>query len=134
MFVDTSAWFHLADPKASSHALARELLLHSRQRLVTSNFIFDEAVTLIRARVGHRLAVEFGEVLRASAITTVVSVTASDEAAAWDHFRRHDDKEWSFTDCTSFVVMRRLGIRCAFSFDDDFRQAGFDVVPAGGPG
>ena len=39
-------------------------------------------------------------------------------------FRDYHDKEWSFTDCTSFVVMERLGVTRAFAFDDHFRQFG----------
>jgi hypothetical protein len=40
------------------------------------------------------------------------------------------DKEWSFTDCTSYVLMRRLKIECALSFDEDFRQFGIvQVLP-----
>ncbi len=42
---------------------------------------------------------------------------------------QHDDKEWSLTDCTSFVVMRALGAQWAFTFDSGFVQAGFDVLP-----
>jgi predicted nucleic acid-binding protein len=49
---------------------------------------------------------------------------------ATDVILRYTDKGWSFTDCTSFVVMQRLGIRRAFSFDDHFRQFGtVTVVP-----
>ena len=43
---------------------------------------------------------------------------------AWQVFRRFSDKEWSFTDCTSKVVMDRLGITTAFTFDHHFRQFG----------
>lgn len=50
--------------------------------------------------------------------------------AAWDVFRRYADKQWSFTDCTSKVVMEKLGIRKAFAFDRHFAQFGsVEVVP-----
>jgi predicted nucleic acid-binding protein len=45
-------------------------------------------------------------------------------------FQRFHDKEWSFTDCTSRVVMQRLGIQRAFAFDDHFRQFGTVTVVA----
>lgn len=43
-------------------------------------------------------------------------------------FRRHGDKEWSFTDCISFIVMRELRIRDAFTTDHHFEQAGFAAL------
>jgi predicted nucleic acid-binding protein len=43
--------------------------------------------------------------------------------------RRFDDKRLSFTDCTSFEVMTRLKLEAAFSFDHDFRDCGFSMVP-----
>jgi predicted nucleic acid-binding protein len=41
----------------------------------------------------------------------------------------YTDKEWSLADAISFAVMQRLRIDIAFSFDSDFRQYGFVVVP-----
>jgi predicted nucleic acid-binding protein len=45
--------------------------------------------------------------------------------AAGALFRKHADKEWSFTDCVSFATMRELRIRDAFTTDHHFKQAGF---------
>jgi predicted nucleic acid-binding protein len=58
-----------------------------------------------------------------------VRITSDDELAAWELFDARADKEYSFTDCTSFVLMRRLGISTALAADDDFVQEGFEVVP-----
>lgn len=53
-----------------------------------------------------------------------------DVRSGWETFRRYSDKRWSFTDCTSKVVIEKLGITRAFSFDQDFRQFGtVTVVP-----
>jgi len=49
--------------------------------------------------------------------------------AAWSLFLDHPDKHWSFTDCTSFVLMEKLGIRGALTFDRNFREAGFATFP-----
>lgn len=57
-------------------------------------------------------------------------VKVEDFEAAWELFYGFRDKDWSFTDCVSFIVMERLGISSAFAFDDHFRQYGrFTVVP-----
>lgn len=47
---------------------------------------------------------------------------------ALGEFRRHADKDWSFTDCASFIIMRELRIRDAFTTDHHFRQAGFEPL------
>lgn len=45
-------------------------------------------------------------------------------------FERYADKQWSFTDCVSYAVIERLGIKQTFAFDRRFRQFGIvDVVP-----
>ena len=49
---------------------------------------------------------------------------------AADLFRRHANKAWSFTDCVSFVVMRELRIRDAFTTDHHFKQAGYHPLLA----
>ncbi|HEX9987631.1 MAG TPA: hypothetical protein VGE45_04035, partial [Chloroflexia bacterium] len=54
-----------------------------------------------------------------------------DILTAWQVFRTYADKEWSFTDCTSKVVIEKLGITHAFAFDQHFRQFGtVAVVPS----
>ncbi len=43
-------------------------------------------------------------------------------------YRKFDDKSWGLTDTTSFVVMKRYGIREALTKDKHFRQFGFSVL------
>lgn len=61
-------------------------------------------------------------------MTTLVRVTEEDEEAALNLIARYHDKDFSLTDATSFVVMERLGLRHALSFDDDFRQYGWILL------
>jgi predicted nucleic acid-binding protein len=58
----------------------------------------------------------------------VIQVTADDLRFSTEIFFKYSDKFWSFTDCTSRVLMERLGIQTAFAFDDHFRQFGTVVV------
>jgi predicted nucleic acid-binding protein len=59
----------------------------------------------------------------------LVRLSAADELRAWQLMLDRRDKRHGFTDCTSFVLMRRLGIEVAIALDDHFRQEGFDVTP-----
>ncbi|MEJ2555027.1 MAG: hypothetical protein P8186_02095 [Anaerolineae bacterium] len=71
-----------------------------------------------------------GEQLWNGQLASIVWVTRDDEQVAWELFKRYDDKTFSFTDCTSFSVMSRLGLNHAFTFDADFTQTGqFIQVP-----
>lgn len=97
-------------------------------RFVTSNFVFDETITLTR-RLGYDVARTVGETLRSPSAVELVRAGHDDEEAAWALHGARPDRLWSFTDCVSFVVMRRLGLTVAVSLDDDFAQAGFEVLP-----
>ena len=101
-----------------------------RGRLVTSNYVVDETVTICRCRLGFTAAAWLGERLTSGGGVDVVRVTPEDERAAWALFLQRADKADIFTDCTSFVLMRRLAIRQAAATDDDFRREGFAVSPA----
>jgi uncharacterized protein len=73
--------------------------------------------------MNHRLAVRFLDDIYASSINHV-RITPEDEARAEEILRRYDDKKFSYTDATSFVVMERLGIEAAFTFDGNFTEYG----------
>jgi hypothetical protein len=130
VFVDTSAWFAFANRSDPDHGRVAPVLKEFERRLVTSTFVFDETVTLCRYRYGHVIATRMGEALLASSVVDLVRVTESDERLAWRLFRERRDKSYSFTDCTSFVLMRRMSLQTVVSLDDDFRQEGFETLPA----
>jgi predicted nucleic acid-binding protein len=130
LFVDASAWLAFVNRGDPDHRAVRRAMEGFEGRLVTSNFVFDETVTLCKVRLGHRIAVRAGEVLLDPGVIDLVRLMAADESEAWRLFLARADKSYSFTDCTSFVVMRRLGIGRAATLDDDFRREGFDVAPA----
>jgi predicted nucleic acid-binding protein len=75
-------------------------------------------------------ALAIGSAFFDGSLATVRHLTEDDLRLAWDVFRRFSDKEWSFTDCTSKVVMEQLGVTQAFAFDHHFRQFGtVQVLP-----
>ena len=132
IFVDTSAWFALYEPAEVRHGAARRFFEREQRRsieLFTSDYILDESLTLIRFKINHAAALAFGRKILGSHLTHLIEVNRSIRDKAWEYFRRHSDQSYSFTDCTSFVLMRQLHIRCAFAFDDHFRHVGFTLLP-----
>ena len=129
VFVDTSAWLALADKADRSHmtAVKRSIAIKKQKaELVTSEYVLDESITIIRYRVSHAAAVTFGDSLWKSNLVTVEDVNEQDRHAAWDIFRKYADKSLSYTDCASFCLMKRLRIKKAFTFDSHFVQMGFE--------
>ena len=132
IFVDTGAWFAALVPDDSCHAAAAEFMRTNDEPLMTTDYVLDELLTLLKAR-GHvaRAEVFVQQVLSDSGtVARLEWVGKDDVVGAWLFFQRHRDKSWSFTDCVSLVVMNRLGVKKAFAFDDHFRQFGaVSVVP-----
>lgn len=93
--------------------------------MVISDFILDEVLTTVLGRGGHHMAVSAGTFLVSSAVVDFVWLEKDVKLKAWEFFKRHDDKGYSFTDCTSFVLMREMRISRYLSFDVHFNQAGF---------
>lgn len=130
LFVDTSAWYALND-RSDQH---RDAALESMSRissgqvgLITSDYILDESLTLISARANRRTAVAFGDLLLKSSTIQLVTITEELRQSAFELFKKFSDKDLSFTDCTSFALMKKLKLKTAFTFDEHFRQVGFDI-------
>jgi uncharacterized protein len=133
VFVDTSAFVALVDRHDRNHAAARRCLrtlARQRRELVTSTYVVDETLTLTRMHLGHTVAVEIGQRLLETKWCRVVDVSEGVRDQAWHIFVQYDDQLFSFTDCTSFALMRAMRLDTTFTFDrSDFRTAGFSPVP-----
>lgn len=126
IFVDTSFWVALRNRRDSHHTLALRLFdKHAARGLVTSNHIVGETWTCLRRKAGHSSAVGFLDAVERSRTLRVQRVEPSLETEALAWLRRHDEREYSFVDATSFAVMRAAKIREALAFDGDFAAAGF---------
>lgn len=129
IFVDTGAWYAFIDRNDPDHAGANFQLRSYEKRLVTSNFIIDETLTLLRYRLNWQVAHAFGENVRNGTLCHVARINETDENIAWKIFSNYSDKSFSFTDCTSFAVMSRLKIETALAIDNDFRAYGLHCLP-----
>lgn len=130
VFVDTSAFYALADADDPAHGRAVEFLGANHETpLVTTNLVFAETMSLISKRLGKAVAIRYGEAVRESQVFDIVTLPEEYREPAWELFRSQRDQAWDLIDCSSLVVMERFKIRQAFTFDRHFQQQGFEVVP-----
>jgi predicted nucleic acid-binding protein len=128
IFVDTGAWYALAVPSDVDHRQAKSFLATIDEPLITTDYIVDELLTLSTVRGEKAKGIEWRHDVLEKGGVRLERVTETDFAEAIEVYEQFADKEWSFTDCTSFAVIKRLGIGRAFSFDHHFRQFGIIAV------
>jgi uncharacterized protein len=128
IFVDTSIWYAAYIEEEPDYDQAKALIDAPGERLVTTDYVIDELLTLLVARRHRPVAKTLGRLLWSEAVCRIIWVERSDVKAAWQIFDSFDDKEWSFTDCVSYAVMKRFGIVAAYALDDHFKQFGFATV------
>jgi uncharacterized protein len=132
LFLDTSYLIALeaSDDQYHHQALAYwEDLSRSLPQLIRTSYVFDEVVTFFNSRNRHIKAVEIGKLLLQSPSVELIHIDEPIFHEAWRYFIQHSDKSYSLTDCTSFLVMKRLRIQTALTFDHHFVQAGFERTP-----
>jgi hypothetical protein len=131
IFMDTNGWIALSSKRDQLHDNAiktNRKVLSNGYRYVTTNYVLDETYTGLLTKVSHFAAVDFGEKLRLSKSVSIIHITTDIEEEAWQIFKQYSDKKFSFTDCTSFVVMNQLNLTEAFTSDHHFEQMGFKIL------
>jgi len=135
IFVDTSAWDAIADsgdPNHESALLFRDEIA-GKCRFVSSNYVLDELYTLLLMNVGYVRTLAYTKQLKIlieEGILEIIWISEDISAKAWGVFTQFNtDKRWSFTDCTSYVVMKQFDIDEVFAFDHHFVQMGFIRKP-----
>ncbi|MBX3016125.1 MAG: type II toxin-antitoxin system VapC family toxin [Caldilineaceae bacterium] len=135
IFVDTSAWAAITDNRDTNHSAVVHFMkqIARASHLVITDYILDEAYTLLLMNVGYSATVSFKQkldMMRQQKIVSVYWVTEAMIGQAWSIFERFNvDKRWSFTDCVSYAVMMELNITEAFTFDHHFSQMGLRRLP-----
>ena len=132
MFVDTAGWVACADEADPAHhesVAARDAWLENGGLFFTTDYIVDETLTLLRLRLGLDAAEMWWRQVEGSPRVRWEYVSLARAGKARGLFFRYRDKDFSFTDCSSFVVMRELKLREALTTDRHFAQAGFVTKP-----
>lgn len=132
IFVDTSGWVALFVDNDQNHKKAVSIFEDIKSLkgtlIYTSDYIIDETITTILARGNHKQSVLAGEALLTSKIIKIIHVSADYLQAAWGLYKKYKDKMFSFTDVTSFAIMKDLHIIKAFAFDREFAQVGLELM------
>lgn len=130
MLVDTSALFAVLDADDRHHARASAAwvrFLAEERALICTNYILVETFALVQHRLGMQaLRVLHEDVIPILAVEWIEKDLHSRSVAAVLTSGR---RELSLVDCSSFELMRKLGIETAFAFDDHFADQGFELVP-----
>lgn len=136
IFVDTSAWAAMADSKDTHHhsALLYQDQIIGKVQLISTNYVLDELYTLLLLNTGYQSTVVFKrklDFLIQEMILKIIWITPQISKETWYVFERFNiDKKWSFTDCSSYVVMKHETITEVFTFDHHFSQMGFIRFPS----
>jgi predicted nucleic acid-binding protein len=128
---DSSAWYALLSSSDTQHETAHRRfnrLVAARRTVVATNYVVSETYTLVRGRLGSRVALSFLEQVRADPFVRRVQVPGAWEVEAELLLAQYHDQRFSYVDATSFVTMRHLGLSEALTFDSDFVIAGFTLV------
>ena len=131
IFVDTAAWLALVNKSDSDHQKAKEIrddLVRLQRRFVVTDYVVVEVANALCKIPFREAAVKLVNSIQAAKNIHVVEIDREIYSEAWTLFCERPDKEWSLTDCTSFVVMKQEGMNEAFTTDKHFKQAGFSIL------
>lgn len=125
VFADTSFYVAVLSPRDAYHASAESSAHTIRGRVITTEYVLLEVGTFFSAMKNRATFLELLRVLRNDPETTLLPSSADLWQRGLSLFAERMDKDWSLTDCISFVVMQDLELREALTTDHHFEQAGF---------
>ncbi len=129
IFVDTGAWFARFVPDDPEHERMREWFAANQQPLVTTDYCVDETLTLLAVRRRPHLAKQAGSLFFDESLAKLHYLTRPQIERSWIVFQQQINAGWSFTDCTSKIVIEDLRLGSAVALDRHFSQFGIPIVP-----
>jgi hypothetical protein len=128
IFADTSYYVALLGERDQNHTQAVTLAQAFHGQTITTDFVLVEVGNWLSRTADRPLFLKLLDTLRADPQTTVVPATRELFDAGCSLFADRRDKDWSLTDCISFIVMEQQGLTDALTADHHFEQAGFTVL------
>lgn len=127
LFIDTSYLIALINKKDELHEAAIAAAKRFHGPFLTTQLIFVEIANGLCLPSQRPLAISIIEEIQNDPLTTIVSLSADRFKSAFSLFKRRPDKSWGMIDCFSFIAMDEFNVKQALTFDEHFRQAGYDV-------
>jgi uncharacterized protein len=128
VFADTSYFVALLSRMDRHFHRAQRLARDRRSTLITTSWVLAELGNVLRQPSRRTHYIELVVNLRRDESASILAADQADFDAGLVLFSQRPDKEWSLTDCISFVVMKRMGITDALTADRHFQQAGFRAM------
>jgi predicted nucleic acid-binding protein len=128
VFADASYYVALLNPRDQHHHDAVRVSGFLRQPVVVTEFVLIEVSNFLASVDSRGRAIALWAHLQSEPSVTVVPATSEWAAAGLELYAQRRDKEWSLTDCISFVVMKQRGLTEALTADHHFEQAGFRAL------
>ncbi len=131
VFLDTSFAIALSSTTDQNHTRAVQLadqIETNKTHLVTTQAILLEIGNALSKQRYRVSAIQLLESLKADPNVEVLGLTNELYLAAFNLFKRREDKEWGLVDCVSFIVMQNRKMADALTADDHFHQAGFRAL------
>jgi hypothetical protein len=128
VFADTYYFLALLNSADEAHDPAAATAQSLDARIVTTTWVLTELADALAGTVSRNRCAAFIEELRHKPQFVVVPASEPLFEAGLALYRNRSDKEWSLTDCVSFVVMGERRIGEALTGDHHFAQAGFTAL------
>jgi uncharacterized protein len=131
VFADTSALYAFVNKRDAHHVQTSQVVAKiaaADRPLVVTDYVVAEAINLANARAGGFVANRILDLIDQSEGIRIEWIGSTKFELAKTFFRKHAEHGYSFTDCTSFVVMRELRIKEVLTTDRHFAEAGFEVL------
>jgi uncharacterized protein len=130
VFADTSFYIALLNQRDEHHQQARQFADEYPGDFVTSAWIVTELADYLCNTANRNLFLSIYGDLRADARVTIVPFSTDLFDRGIELYAARPDKDWSLTDCVSFLIMRQLQLHEAAAADHHFVQAGFAALLA----
>jgi predicted nucleic acid-binding protein len=126
IFADSFYFFALLNSRDPAHAKAVAFTGAYSGRIVTTGWVLTElADGWARPARWRSVFIQLQADIRANPDITILPCTDQLLDEGIHLYGQRPDKEWSLTDCISFVVMQQEGLTEALTGDHHFEQAGF---------
>lgn len=127
-FLDTVAFVGVVDRRDQYHGAVTSYLGTFKGKMLTTEWIIVESLDSLAGPAYRSSALGMIDRFRRNPSVEIIGFDLHIYCEAYDLFRNRPDKGWSFTDCTSFVVMKQRKLARALTADHHYRQAGFIPV------